>query len=101
MEMSYIQVKDLKKTSELWSKLEEEQELIITKDGKPKAIMISIEPEELEKTVREIRRLKFSIAVGRVRARASGDNTVSYDEQNESGKVIAERAVEGMRKKTQ
>lgn len=70
--MSYIQVKDLKKTKELWEKLENERELVITKDGQPKAIMIGIEPDDLESSLREIRRSLFSAAVGRIRRRAYG-----------------------------
>lgn len=68
--MSFIQVKDLKKTAELWEKLRLEHELIITKDGMPKAIMIGIEPDEVERAIEEIRRIRFSIAVERVRRRA-------------------------------
>jgi hypothetical protein len=70
MTMSYLQVKDLKKTRELWGRLERDRELVITKDGQPRAIMISVEPDELESSLVEIRRALFSAAVGRVRRRA-------------------------------
>ena len=69
--MSYLQVKDLKKTRDLWAKLEKDRELIITKDGQPRAIMIGISPDEVEDAVREIRRALFSTAVGRIRERAT------------------------------
>ena len=68
--MNYIAVKDLKKTRELWEKLANERELVITKDGKPSALMISVSPETLEESLREIRRTLFSAAVSRVRKRA-------------------------------
>ena len=68
--MTYLQVKDLKKTRELWGRLERDHELIITKDGQPRAIMISIDPGDLESSLAEIRRALFSTAVGRVRRRA-------------------------------
>lgn len=70
MMMTYLQVKDLKKTRELWWRLEQDRELVITKDGQPRAIMISVEPDELESSLVEIRRALFSAAVGRVRRRA-------------------------------
>ena len=79
--MSYIQVKDLKKSKELWEKLEKEQELVITKDGQPKAIIIGIEPDELESSLREIRRSLFSAAVGRVRRRSHKLSDVEEDIQ--------------------
>ena len=68
--MDYLAVKDLKKTRELWEKLASERELVITKDGKPSALMISVSPETLEESLREIRRTLFSAAVSRVRKRA-------------------------------
>ena len=68
--MTYIQVKDLKKTKELWRRLEQEGELVITRDGQPRAILIGIEPDELESALTEIRRSLFSGAIRRVRERA-------------------------------
>ena len=68
--MSYLQVKDLKKSRELWQRLERDRELVITRDGQPRAIMIGIEPDEVEAALPEIRRALFSTAVGRVRERA-------------------------------
>ena len=69
--MSYLQVKDLKKSRELWQRLEEERELVITKDGQPRAILIGIQPDELEAALSEIRRALFSAAVRRVRDRSA------------------------------
>ena len=68
--MDYLAVKDLKKTRELWQKLADERELVITRDGKPSALMISISPETVEESLREIRRALFSGAVSRARRRA-------------------------------
>ena len=66
--MDYLAVKDLKKTRELWEKLASERELVITRDGRPSALMI-ISPETVEESLREIRRALFSGAVSRVRRR--------------------------------
>ena len=68
--MDYLAVKDLKKTRELWEKLAIERELVITRDGKPSALMISISPETVEESLREIRRALLSVAVNQVRKRA-------------------------------
>jgi antitoxin (DNA-binding transcriptional repressor) of toxin-antitoxin stability system len=67
--MSYIQVNELKRSRELWQRLKRDREIVITRDGQPCAIMIGIEPDELEATLPEIRRALFSAAVGRVRER--------------------------------
>lgn len=67
--MSYMSVSDLKRTKALGEKLAASGELVITRDGKPMAIMIGVEPDDLESSLREIRRALFSAAVTRIRAR--------------------------------
>jgi len=69
--MSFLQVKDLKKSRELWQRLARDRELVITRDGQPCAIMVSIAPEELDTALPEIRRALFSAAVSRVRERST------------------------------
>ena len=71
--MDYLAVKDLKKTRELWQKLEEERELVITRNGRPSALIISVTPETVDDALREIRRALFSGAVGRVRKKGAAD----------------------------
>jgi len=68
--VGYLQVKDLRKSRELWDRLERDGELVLTKDGQPRAILIGIDPDELEGALAEIRRALFSSAVSRIRARA-------------------------------
>ncbi|MCK5673564.1 MAG: hypothetical protein KAH95_09315 [Spirochaetales bacterium] len=69
--MNYLAVKDLKRTKELWSNLEMEKELIITRDGKPSAIMVSITPEIVEESLIEIRKALFTISLARTRKKGS------------------------------
>ena len=68
--MAFIAVTELKKSKALWRRLDADRELVITRDGKPVAIMVGIRPDDLESSLREIRRALFSAAVGRVRERA-------------------------------
>jgi hypothetical protein len=68
--MAFMQVKDFKKSRELWKKLEREREMVVTCDGQPRAILLGIRPDELEWVQAELRRTLFSVAVGRVRRRA-------------------------------
>ena len=63
--MDYLAAKDLKKTKKLWEKLASERKLVITRDGKPSALMISVSPETVEESLREIRRALFSAAISR------------------------------------
>ena len=91
--MDYLAVKDLKKTKELWEKLASEREMVITRDGKPSALMISISPETVEDSLREIRRALFSAAVSRVRKRAERkgipEDTTIAAEIDQSRRIVA------------
>lgn len=81
--MSYLAVKDLKKTRFLRERLEKEKELILTKDGQPFALIIGIPPENVERSLAEIRRAKFSSAVmgGRQKAVSSPPRLEDIDEE--------------------
>ncbi len=68
--MGYLAVKDLKKTRSLREKLEKERELILTKDGQPFALIIGISPDNVEESLNEVRRARFSTAVMRARQKA-------------------------------
>ncbi|AKJ63736.1 hypothetical protein [Kiritimatiella glycovorans] len=77
--MSYMAVKDLKKTRVVRETLEREGELVLTRDGRPFAVMFGIEPDSIEESLSEIRRALFSSAVRQARRR-SAKNPVSVDE---------------------
>ena len=68
--MTYMAIKDLKKTRAFREKLEAEGELILTKDGQPFAMMVGIDPDSAEDSLREVRRALFSSAVLRGRRKA-------------------------------
>ena len=65
--MTYIAVQELKRTADLWKKLAAERELVVTREGKPCAILVGVSPEGVEEALAEIRRALFSTAVTRAR----------------------------------
>ena len=69
--MGYLAIKDLKKTRILREKLEKEREIILTKDGRPFALIVGISPDAVEESLDEVRRAMFSTAVKRTRQRAA------------------------------
>lgn len=69
--MVYMAVKDLKKTKEFREKLDAEGELILTKDGQPFAMLVGIDADSAEDSLREVRRALFSSAVLRGRRKAA------------------------------
>ena len=91
--MSYLAVKDLKRTRYLREKLAKERELILTKDGQPFAVMIGISPENLEASLNEIRRARFSTAVKRAREKGAASPLNSGMIENE---IRASRSDRGL-----
>ena len=70
--MTYVAVKDLKQGGRLWKTLSAERELVVTRDGRPCAILVGVSPDNVEDSLAAIRRSLFSAAVARVRRRAAG-----------------------------
>jgi antitoxin (DNA-binding transcriptional repressor) of toxin-antitoxin stability system len=61
--MRFISVRDLStKPREIWSKIKEE-EVVITSNGKPIALLSGVTEETLDKTIRTIRRSRALVAI--------------------------------------
>ncbi len=69
--MTYIAVKDLKQGGRLWKTLSAERELVVTRDGRPCAILVGVSPDDVEDSLAAIRRSLLSAAVTRARRRAA------------------------------
>jgi antitoxin (DNA-binding transcriptional repressor) of toxin-antitoxin stability system len=68
--MTSIAVHDLKRPRELRALLDRDREVVVTKDGRPFAIMVGVDADAADDTLREVRRAMFSSAVLRVRRKA-------------------------------
>ena len=91
--MSYLAVKDLKKTRSLRERLLKERELVLTKDGQPFALIIGIPPENVEKSLAEIRRAMFSTAIMGAREKAVSNPPGRGDIDNEIMKSRRNRGI--------
>lgn len=62
--MKFITVRDIRTSpAEIWKQLPAEQEMVITNNGKPIALLTPITGESLEQTVSAIRRARAANAV--------------------------------------
>lgn len=68
--MNYIPVKDLKRTKMIQDELSKQHELVITKNGKPCALMIEVESQSLEETLQSVRRALFASSISSARRKA-------------------------------
>ena len=81
--MKFISVRDLRgRSAEVWRQLAEEQELVITSNGKPIAILTATDEESLERSIHEIRRARAAHALGAVQQQSvdTGRNRMSQKE---------------------
>ena len=72
--MNYIGVSELKKSKTMWEMLARDKELVLTRDGKPGAVILPITPEGLESTLKAIRRARFSETISAIRGRTKSIN---------------------------
>ena len=95
--MNLITVRDLRNRSgEIWRRLAQQQELIVTSNGRPIALLTPVSEDNVEKTLAVLRRARAQVAVSRMRetAATTGANRLTLDDVNEEiHKVRQERSV--------
>jgi antitoxin (DNA-binding transcriptional repressor) of toxin-antitoxin stability system len=93
--LNFYTVRDLRThPREIWEKLSEVHEVIITNNGKPSALMIEIDDENLEDVLASVRQSMAMRAVNKLRLSAIRNkiSEMSADEiEDEIAKVREER----------
>jgi hypothetical protein len=83
--MNFIAVKDLKTPRLLRQRLQKEQTVLLTNNGKPMAIMLNVnsdeDPDAILQAVRETRS-RMALQQIRETARAKGSNRMNLDDIN-------------------
>ena len=91
--MTFYSVRDLRTDSKaLWQNLSNGDEVVITNNGKPSAIMISIPEGGFDEAVQAVRQAKAMIALNNMRMRAAKNGFMEDDDINA---LIAEARKEG------
>lgn len=65
--MDYLSVSELKYSKRFWNRLEASKKLVLTRSGRPGALMLEVSPENLERVVSAVCRSLFSEAVSAAR----------------------------------
>ena len=93
--MNFYTVRDLRThPREVWDKLSETQEIIITNNGKPTALMIEIDDENLEEVLASVRQSMAMRAVNKLRiasVRSGRSDMTSEDIDEEIYKARKEK----------
>ena len=83
--MKCFSISDLRASSKLvWQTLADESEIIITKNGKPRALMISVNETNFEECLATVRQARAMRAVTRMQlaAETTGLSSLSLDDIN-------------------
>lgn len=79
--MEYMTVRDFRTSSKsIWEKLEQNNEVIVTNNGRPAALMLSIRDGEVEQLLRAIRQTKAMMAVNNMRTVAMESGYMTDEE---------------------
>ena len=93
--MKFLSVRDLKtKSSQVWKELASQKEMIVTSNGRPIALLSSINENNLEKVLTAFRRARATNAVASIQYESTqkGTDKISMDEINaEIGAVRSKR----------
>jgi len=81
--MDFVSVRELRaESAKVWAKIEAGEEVVITRNGKPFALLLNTKPEELESTLRAVRWNRFNqlLAEQHKRAAEAGLDTLTMEE---------------------
>ena len=69
--MKFISVRDLRgRSAQIWQQLAYEQELVVTSNGKPIAILTATDEDGFEQSINELRRVRALRAIGTLQKRS-------------------------------
>lgn len=83
--MTFVSIRDMRtRPGEVWQQLQAEGDLIITSSGRPFALMIAAEGQDLDQLLLALRRARAQLAVSHMRAQAAdaGLANMTLDEIN-------------------
>jgi antitoxin (DNA-binding transcriptional repressor) of toxin-antitoxin stability system len=83
--MKFLSVRDLKtKSSQVWSELPDQKEMVVTSNGRPIALLSSINENNLEQVLTAFRRARAADALAAIQYESiqQGTDAISIDEIN-------------------
>jgi len=83
--MKFLSVRDLKtKSSQVWSELPDQKEMVVTSNGRPIALLSSINENNLEQVLTAFRRARAADALASIQydSAQKGSDAISLDEIN-------------------
>ena len=92
--MKFLSVRDLRgKSAQVWKKLPEEREMIITSNGRPIAILAAVSESNVEESLSAFRQARAVEAVASLqrRSREQGADRIPMDEIDSEIKAVRKK----------
>ena len=90
--MKFITVRDIRTSpAEIWKQLPEEQEMVITNNGRPIALLTPLSDDTLEETLSAVRGARAVNAVHQMRRLARERGLAEMSEENIKAEIDAAR----------
>jgi antitoxin (DNA-binding transcriptional repressor) of toxin-antitoxin stability system len=90
--MTFVSIRDMRtRPGEVWQQLQEEGDLIVTSSGKPFALMVSAQGEDIEELLLAFRRAKAQLAVARLRKQAAEKGLDSLSDEEIEDEIAQTR----------
>ncbi len=89
--MRFLSVRDLRgKSSQVWKELPEEREMVVTNNGRPVAILSSVDGANLEETLSALRQARAASAVASLQRRSveKGTDKLTLSDINREIKAV-------------
>lgn len=86
--MKFVTVRDLRTTpAQIWKELPGEQEIVITNNGKPIALLTPINDTDMEDTVTAVRRARAATALMKIRNVATKNGLSKMTMEDINGEI--------------
>ena len=81
--MKFVTVRDFRNSSrDIWDKVRNDEDIVVTSNGKPTAILVNVSENNLEEVLGSIRQAKAMRAFNKMRQQAADRGYLSEDEIN-------------------
>jgi antitoxin (DNA-binding transcriptional repressor) of toxin-antitoxin stability system len=90
--MKFVSTRDLRNRPGYVRKLAQKEDLVLTANGKPIAMLLGVEEDELEDTAQAIRQARAQLALSRMRKKAASIGTDKMSLAEINAEIRAARA---------
>jgi antitoxin (DNA-binding transcriptional repressor) of toxin-antitoxin stability system len=90
--MKFVSTRDLRNRPGYVRKLAQREDLVLTANGKPIAMLLGVEEDELEDTAQAIRQARAQLALSRMRKKAASIGTDKMSLAEINAEIRAARA---------